>query len=55
MFSKAFIVAAIASLVAAAPTHTDAAPAKRSADSYNNQATYYDVSSNTRMISILVC
>ncbi|TIA93633.1 hypothetical protein E3P99_00027 [Wallemia hederae] len=42
MFSKSIIVAAIASLVVAAPTHVDAPVAKRSADSYGNMATWYD-------------
>ena len=42
MFSKTLIVAAIASLVAAAPTPAGAPASKRSNDSYGNMATYYD-------------
>ncbi|EIM23589.1 hypothetical protein WALSEDRAFT_31092 [Wallemia mellicola CBS 633.66] len=42
MFSKTVIVAAIASLVAAAPTPAGAPAAKRSSDTYGNMATYYD-------------
>ncbi|TIB74159.1 hypothetical protein E3Q22_00980 [Wallemia mellicola] len=42
MFSKTLIVAAIASLVAAAPTPAGAPASKRSNDSHGNMATYYD-------------
>lgn len=48
MFYKSIVVAAIASMVAAAPTQTGAPAAKRSADSYGNKATWYNAETGNR-------